>query len=295
MKRYLTGHNNPPIRRVLICTNVGRDPGLAVTGQITQMLRELGAEVGVFSPFGEALPEVAPPLPLCSAPEQAMTETQLLLCLGGDGTMLHSSRLAARFGVPMLGINLGHLGFITELELEDLPHLEAILAGDYRLENRMMLDVEVVRGGVVVFTGFGLNEAVVSSRDTAHAIRLTAYGDARKISDYSGDGIIIATPTGSTAYSMAAGGPIVEPTAENLILTPICAHSLTAKAYVLAGDRRTSIKVTRGDGARLLVDSSQTCELLVGDLVIVRKSQSVTRLVKVRNLSFYDIVKNKLN
>ena len=222
---------------------------------------------------------------------------ELLICLGGDGTMLQLSKLAARFNVPMLGINMGHLGFITELELEETDRLEEILSGHYSLEKRMMLDVEVRREDKVVFSSFGLNEAVVSRTDPAHAIRLTAYGDNRKISDYAGDGIIIAAPTGSTAYSMAAGGPIVEPTAENLILTPICAHSLTAKAYVLTGDRLTSVKLIRADGndTQLLVDGRDRFPLLVGDLIYVKKSELYCQLVKVMDRSFYEIVKNKLN
>ncbi len=160
-----------------------------------------------------------------------------------------------------------------------------------------MIDIAVSRERREIYRAFGLNEAVITRTNPAHAIRLTAYGDDKKISDYSGDGIIIATPTGSTAYSMAAGGPIVEPTAENLILTPICAHSLTAKAYVLTGDRRTSVKIIKAEenDALLLVDGRQPFDLRVGDTVGVFKSAYVTRLVKVKNLSFYDIVKNKLN
>ena len=211
--------------------------------------------------------------------------------------MLHNSKLAAQNGVPMLGINLGHMGFITELEKEDVERLSDVLEGRYTVENRMMLDYEVFRDGQCIRSGFGLNEAVVARQSPAHSIHLTAYGDNRKISDYSGDGIIIATPTGSTAYSMAAGGPIVEPTAENLLLTPMCAHSLTAKPYVLAGDRHTSVKLVRGDcdEALLLVDGEDCFTLKTGDLVYVRKSSYVTKLIKLRSLSFYDIVRNKLN
>jgi Predicted sugar kinase len=211
--------------------------------------------------------------------------------------MLHNSKLAAQNGVPMLGINLGHMGFITELEKEDVGRLSEVLEGRYTVENRMMLDYEVRREGKSICSGFGLNEAVVARQSPAHSIHLTAYGDNQKISDYSGDGIIIATPTGSTAYSMAAGGPIVEPTAENLVLTPMCAHSLTAKPYVLAGDRHTSVKLVRGDNdeAMLLVDGEDCVTLKTGDLVYVRKSSYVTRLIKLRSISFYEIVRHKLN
>ena len=283
------------MERILICCNIERDPEMQVTRDILDRLHGRGVWAKAFLPFGGEPPAEMDAQYLCSEPEEAIRGCDLLLCLGGDGTMLHLSKLAARNGVPMLGINLGKVGFITGLELEELDRLDDVLSGDYVIENRMMLDVEVLRGDHSVYRGFGLNEALVTRMNPAHAIHLTAYGDNQKISDYSGDGIIIATPTGSTAYSMAAGGPIVEPTAENLILTPVCAHSLTAKAYVLAGDRRTSVKVIRSEDGILLVDGEESFPLQVGDLVYVKKSDYVTKLVKVRSPSFYEIVKNKLN
>ena len=285
------------MKRILLCPNVERDPGLQVCCQLLVKLREKGLDTGVYLPFDENPAGFSPRDLLCGSEAEIMHGVDMMICLGGDGTMLRFSTLAAKYDVPMLGINMGHLGFITELELEEIDELKEILAGRYTLEKRMMLDVEVRRNGELVYSGFGLNEAVVSRSDPAHAIRLTAYGDNRKISDYAGDGIIIATPTGSTAYSMAAGGPIVEPTAENLILTPICAHSLTAKVYVLTGDRRTSVKLIRAEGndAQLLVDGRDRFPLLVGDLIYVKKSEFYCRLVKVMDRSFYEIVKNKLN
>ena len=284
------------MKNILICTNIDRDSDMEFTLHILSLLREKGAEAKAYLPFGEA-PADFPAECLCEDPETAIQSADLLLCLGGDGTMLHNSKLAARHNVPMLGINLGHMGFITELEREDADRLGEVLEGKHQVENRMMLDYEVVRDGEIVCSGFGLNEAVVARQSPAHSIHLTAYGDGRKISDYSGDGIIIATPTGSTAYSMAAGGPIVEPTAENLLLTPMCAHSLTAKSYVLAGDRQPSVKLLRAEDneALLLVDGEDCFRLQVGDLVYVRKSKYVTRLVKLRSLSFYEIVRHKLN
>ncbi len=289
----------PEMKRILICTNLDKDPELSFTGEILQFLRKRGVEASAFLPMisADQMPEGIPEETLCPDPKAYIKEADLLLCLGGDGTMLHNSKLAARNGVPMLGINLGHMGFITELEREDAPRLAEVLEGRYTVETRMMLDFEVRRNGEKVCSGFGLNEAVVARQSPAHSIHLTAYGDDRKISDYSGDGIIIATPTGATAYSMAAGGPIVEPTAENLLLTPMCAHSLTAKPYVLAGDRHTSVELMRGDmdEALLLVDGEDCFTLRTGDTVHVRKSEMVTRLIKLRRLSFYDIVRNKLN
>ena len=284
------------MKKILICTNIEKDGDMAFTRQVLSFLRAHGAEAKAYLPFGEA-PTGISEADLCRDPEAAIRSADLLLCLGGDGTMLHNSKLAAKNGVPMLGVNLGHMGFITELEREDTGRLTEVLQDRYAVENRMMLDYEVRRAGEVVCAGFGLNEAVVARQSPAHSIHLTAYGDGRKISDYSGDGIIIATPTGSTAYSMAAGGPIVEPTAEALLMTPMCAHSLTAKPYVLAGDRVTSVKLYRAedDTALLLVDGEDCFRLQVGDIVYVRKSKYVTKLIKLRSLSFYEIVRHKLN
>ena len=283
------------MERILICCNIKRDPDMAVTRELLARLQRRGIWAKAFLPFGGQPPADLDMTCFCSDPEEAIRGADLLLCLGGDGTLLHMSKLAARNAVPMLGINLGKVGFITGLELEQLERVEDVFNGDFTIENRMMLDVEVRRGDDCVYRGFGLNEALVTRMNPAHAIHLTAYGDNQKISDYSGDGIIIATPTGSTAYSMSAGGPIVEPTAENLILTPVCAHSLTAKAYVLTGDRRTSVKVIGSEDGILLVDGEESFPLQVGDLVYVKKSDYVTKLVKVRSPSFYEIVKNKLN
>lgn len=285
------------MNKILLCPNLDRDPGLQVSLRLLRQLRKHGTESGVYLPFDDIPADLSAEDILFGSENKIMQGVDMLICLGGDGTILRFSKLAAKYNVPILGINMGHLGFITELELEEIGKLEEILSGNYTLEKRMMLDVEVRRDNDLVFSCFGLNEAVVSRSDPAHAIRLTAYGDNRKISDYAGDGIIIATPTGSTAYSMAAGGPIVEPTAENLILTPICAHSLTAKVYVLAGDRRTSVKLIRADGndAQLLVDGRDRFPLLVGDLIYIQKSNFSCQLVKVMDRSFYEIVKNKLN
>jgi len=285
------------MNRILLCPNQERDPNLQVSLKLLRQLRGQGIQADIYLPVDEVPAASSIPDLLHASEDVAMSGVDMLICLGGDGTMLRFSQPAARYNIPMLGINMGHLGFITELELEEIGELEEILAGHYTLEKRMMIDVEVRRKGKLVFSGSGLNEAVVSRSDPAHAIRLTAYGDNRKISDYAGDGIIIATPTGSTAYSMAAGGPIVEPTAENLILTPICAHSLTAKAYVLTGDRCTSVKLLRaeGDDAQLLIDGRDRFPLLVGDLIYVKKSDLYCQLVKVMDRSFYEIVKNKLN
>jgi NAD+ kinase len=249
----------------------------------------------VVSPFLGVGLEDTWPADLSTMPlEAALKGARLAVTLGGDGTILQISRFLAGSGVPVLGVNMGNKGFLAELEGTELERLLEVADSDFSVLPRMMLDLKLIRGGKTVFEGRALNEAVV--RALVSVVRLEALGDGREITEFSGDGIIISTPTGSTAYSMAAGGPIVEPTAENLLLTPMCAHSLTAKPYVLAGDRHTSVRLVEGDAgeALLLVDGEDFFTLRSGDVVHIRKSAYVTRLVKLRKLSFYDVVRNKL-
>ncbi len=285
------------MKKVVICTNPQRDKGLRVTAQIKTLLEDNGVPAPVcllFDGDGSCRPENHDEY---SIPEKEIPCADMLICLGGDGTILHLSKLAAIHSVPILGVNLGTLGFITDLEPEESYRIADILRGDYFIEDRMMIDVSVVRDDETIFSDFGLNEAVVGKSVPSRPFRMVVYGDERKISGFSGDGVILATPTGSTAYSMSAGGPIVEPSAENIVLTPICAHSLTAKAFVLAGDRRIMVELgdINGRAARLSIDGDCSIELKRGDRIKIMKSKYKTKLVRVINRSFYEVVNSKLN
>ena len=198
--------------------------------------------------------------------------------------------------IPVLGINYGHKGFIAALEPDEIASLDGILGGSFETEDRMMLSAEVFRGGETAFADFGLNEAVVRSAGS-HPVRITVFGDGVEITAFGGDGVIVATPTGSTAYSMSAGGPIVEPGAENLIITPICAHALNAKTVVMRGDRTVEIQLTESPSfaAVLAVDGSSTFALEATDRIIIKKSAHRTKLVSSAGRSFYELVKRKLN
>ena len=217
-------------------------------------------------------------------------------CFGGDGTILHSAREATPRNVPVLGVNLGSIGFMAELEHNELSLLSRLASGRFGIERRMMLDVTVRREGRPVFTESALNDAVVTKGAVARVLDLEVTGDRVVISSFSGDGIVVATPTGSTAYSMAAGGPIVEPTAENIIITPICAHSLHAKPFVLDSARSVGIRLTPGGKktAYLSVDGGRAFRIQPGDWVDCRRSRQVTRLVKLTGRSFYDRINQKL-
>ena len=228
--------------------------------------------------------------------EEELKSADLLLCFGGDGTILHAAKDANAHGIPILGVNLGSVGFMAELEQGELEKLARLPERKYTIEHRMMLDVSVRRGREVLFRDVALNDAVITKGAVARVIDLTARGDGVPIYSFSGDGVILATPTGSTAYSMSSGGPIVEPTAENILVTPICAHSLQAKPLVMGRDRVVSVRMGKlsRKTAYLSVDGGRAFKLCGGDLVEVRRSRSVTRLARLTDRSFYEIIDQKL-
>ena len=221
-------------------------------------------------------------------------QSDLVICLGGDGTILHLARMTATYSVPLLTVNLGTKGFMAELEADEIDLIiETALASQMKIDKRMMLDVKVLRNGQTVHEDFALNDVVL--RGLTRIIDISVYGDKQKITQFSGDGIIIATPTGSTAYSMSAGGPIIEPTAKNLAITPICAHALMAKSFVLAPEREVMVKpgLFGGKEAILSVDGGSFA-LEDEDCIVIKQSDFITSFVCVKGRSFYQLLGEKL-
>ena len=281
-------------KKVALCPNPFRDTGLRATLKARELLEARGFETEI-SPVFKAVNRVQIPESVVTVPiETAVRGASLVVSFGGDGTILRTAQTAAPAGVPVLGVNMGNMGFMAELEEGDLEQLAAAAAGRYEPSPRMMLDVQLLRGGTAVYSGTALNDAVITG--VVHTIKLEALRDGRTITKFSGDGLIVATPTGSTAYSMSAGGPLVEPTAENFILTPICAHALAIRAFVLAPDGSVRVKIgnlTEKD-AVLSLDGGTPMSLRDGDEIAVRKSVYKTVLAHVGEKSFYDIAFEKL-
>ena len=232
---------------------------------------------------------------ICEYPRKPnLTDVEMLVTFGGDGTILHAARAAASSGVPILGINMGGKGFIAELESDDIGLIEKAAAGEYNIEARMMIDIEVLRDGKVINRDFALNDAVIKGDNKV--VDMTVFADGQRITRFSGDGTIIATPTGSTAYSMSAGGPLVEPSAKNIIVTPICAHILEAKSYVLTAKREITVEIEykKDNLAYLSVDGGNHIGILRGDIVKAYKSEKTTNLIHLSGKSFYHRISAKL-
>lgn len=229
--------------------------------------------------------------------DQGVAACNFIVSLGGDGTILRIAELAARHSKPLIGVNLGHVGFMTELEYGELAMISRIFDGKFSIDSRMMLELRVVRRGAVLLFQYALNDVTVTKLNPFRVIRADIEADGEMVSSFLGDGVIIATPTGTTAYSLAAGGPVIEPTAENIAVTPVCAHDLRAKSFVFSPQREICITAYGPDNTGVCVstDGRRGIDLLPGDQVVVRKAKLATQLIRVKGNSFYHLLRNKLS
>ena len=282
-------------KKIILCPNPDRDTGMKATKSAIAILRDMGFQTVVCSPFRDPKTDAFGALPSKPLlPE--LKGADLVITLGGDGTILHLAKLAALHKIPMLGINMGGLGFLAELEVGSLNALRGLKNWDFPIEERMMLDVSVLRDGKQIYTNMGLNDAVIREGPISHVIHLKVFSDGKHLADIAGDGAIIATPTGSTAYSLSAGGPVVEPVAQILTLTPICTHNMRFSSYVLSPDHTLTVSFER-NGRKpifLFVDESRAFPLHSNDIVQIRRSRYLTRLAHLSEKSFCEVFAQKM-
>ena len=281
--------------KIVLTPNPYRDRNFKYVEQAVSILQNAGIETRVCLPFDVDKNFELPKDFKLNDLNKEIKSADMLICFGGDGTILHSSKIATRHHVPILGVNIGTMGFMAELEAGELPLLANLAQGDYRVEKRMMLRVTVHNEGRELFDETALNDAAITKGAIARVIQMSVECDGVEAISCSGDGLVVCTPTGSTAYSMSAGGPIVEPSAQNIIITPICAHAFQAKGIVTAPWRTISIRLGKlgRRNAFLSVDGGRAFRLNVGDVVTVRKAEQETRLVRLKDTSFYEILNNK--
>ena len=229
-----------------------------------------------------------------------LAHAHMIITLGGDGTLLAVAHHAAPCGVPLLGIDLGSFGFLAEEPFEVLmSELDSVLAGEYETEQRLMVAVEVTREGDVVSQYCGLNDAVIAKTDVRHLVRLYTCINGEHIATYPADGLIVSTPTGSTAYTLSAGGPIISPAVECLVITPICPHTLYSRPLVVESSATIEVSATsRGKpvlGLTLTIDGQEAIELQPGDHVLLRRAEFCAQLVRISTGGFYQRLRTKLN
>lgn len=283
------------MKKIILCPNPNRDHGMRATKAAGQILQRLGFQTVVCSPFREPRGDAFAGCDVRPLVEE-LKDADLLITFGGDGTILHLAKLVAVNKVPVLGINMGGLGFIAELESGEVDALWKLRDWSFLVEERMMLDVAVLRNGRTIYTNLGLNDAVVREGPIPHVIHLKISSDGQHLADIAGDGVIVATPTGSTAYSLSAGGPVVEPVAQTLVVCPICTHNMRFSSYVLSPDHILTIELER-NGRKpvyLFVDESRGFALRSDDKIQVRRSRHTMRLAHLSEKSFCEIFAQKM-
>jgi NAD+ kinase len=223
-------------------------------------------------------------------------QVDLMLVLGGDGTMIATSRLIGDVRVPVIGVNYGGLGYLAEFPLEELfPALESILAGQYQVQQRLMLTVELWRGEELVTRNRVLNDVVVNKSALARIIEIEAYLNEQFVNLFRADGLIVATPTGSTAYNLSAGGPIIYPSMNAVVITPICPFTLSNRPIVVPDDSMIEVRlVTEKEEVALTLDGQVGVPLQAGDRAVIRKSKTAFNLVQPPNRNYFEVLRNKL-
>lgn len=283
------------MNKVILTPNPYRDKNFQTVRAAIKVLKEAGVEPRVCLPFEVDNTYDLPKDIHFSRLDRELPTASMVICFGGDGTILHMAKAATRHGIPVLGVNIGTMGFMAELESTELDQLKRIATGDYTIDNRMMLDVTVFRDRDIIFHDICLNDVVITKGAVARIVHLAVNCDGVQAMECGGDGIIVATPTGSTAYSLSAGGPIVEPEAHSILVTPICAHDVASRCIVASDRRVITVSLTKNArrNAYLSVDGGKALRMNMGDVATVRKSNLVTKLVRLKDRSFYDVINMK--
>ena len=284
------------MKKIILTPNPYRDKGFQTVRTAVQILKDSGMEPRVCLPFEVEKSFDLPKDIHFSRLDREIRDAEMIICFGGDGTILHISKTATRHGLPVLGVNIGNMGFMAELESTELDQLSRIASGDYAIDSRMMLDVTVHRDRDIIFHDIGLNDVVITKGAVARIVHLAVDCDGVQAMECGGDGVIIATPTGSTAYSLSAGGPIMEPEAHNILITPICAHDVVSGSIVASDKRVVTVSLTRNSrrNAFLSVDGGKALRMNIGDVATISKSKLETKLVRMKNQNFFDVVNKKL-
>ena len=280
------------MKKIAVMPNSGKDVGLLNTKRLVEFLcgrAEIFMEDS-YSVLGMDINYVPP--------SEIYDKADYAIVLGGDGTILLRAARCAQRKIPVLGINLGKIGFMTEVETDDMEAaLEKFLNDDFKTEKRMMLRAEIRKNNEVQFAFHALNDVVVSKTTNENLICIELSTDGEEVNRYRADGLIIATPTGSTGYSVSAGGPVVDPLMRLIVATPICAHSLAVRSAVLSSDKVVKIKIndSYGTDAVITADGDVQGYIKDADEVIITESEYDFELVKITNQSFYDTLIKKLS
>ena len=278
-------------KKIGFVTNIEKDPTLQETKKMVDFVLKKGCEVYVSENFSDVHPDV-----IATSSSEMYKSVDFVVVIGGDGTILRVARSAAIFDTPILGINFGTLGYLADVEkINAIDAIEKVLNGDFTIENRMMLEPYVERGCVSHEINLALNEVCITNSVCSRMIKLSVEVNGEYFDTFRADGIIVSTPTGSTAYNLSAGGPILSPHTELMTITHICPHTLYARPFVIDGNDVVRIRVQSNyNNVQMSCDGQSTVQMKNDDVTIVKKSRYVTRIIKTTNMNFYDILRRKM-
>lgn len=279
------------IRRIGFIANLDKPDVVDLLREVRRLATVEGIEVCAEPAVAEAIGEGLEQL----EPESIAAAVDALLSFGGDGTFLRGARLTADSGTPVLGINAGSLGFLAEVRVEEVADaVHALRQGEYLLERRERVGAELHRGGEVVFSVEALNDVALNMGPTARAMDLEVHVDGIRIGRYLADGMIVATPTGSTAYNLSAGGPIVEASMDALVVNPICPHTLSVRPLILGPGRVVELRLHECERGRLTGDGQVSNEVLTGDRIVFPRDQSPCYFLRLPRRNLFQIIQEKL-
>ena len=285
------------MKKIILTPNPYRDKYFQTVREAVEVLGNAGVETRICLPFDVDRTYDLPKDLRFSRLDRELSDSDCVVCFGGDGTILHMAKAATRHGLPILGVNIGTMGFMAELEATELSQLSRLADDDYVLDSRMMLDVTVHRDRDIIFHDICLNDVAITKGSMARIVHLGVKIDGAQAMECGGDGIVVATPTGSTAYSLSAGGPIVEPEAQSILVTPICAHDIVSRCMVASPNRTIRVDVMKNAhrNAYLSVDGGKAQRLNMGDVTTIRRSDLSTKLIRLKDRSFFDVLNMKFN
>ncbi|BCI60499.1 NAD(+)/NADH kinase [Solibaculum mannosilyticum] len=276
--------------KIALLLNTDKPNCFTVAFEVCNHLKKLGAEILLDQSVRNQF--LAPDTHYMDF-DSMIQDCQILVALGGDGTILHAAKRAAIFHKPVLGVNVGRLGFMAGLESNELDRLSCLFSGDYMVDHRMLLQVTIENQPGIYYA---LNDAVVSKSSLSRIIDIDLALDGKDIASYRADGMIVSTPTGSTAYSLSAGGPVVDPEMSGILVTPICPHSLFARSILFRDDKKIRLTASclSGTDAYLTVDGEQGRLLSPGDCVHIQKAELEASILRIKRQAFYDVLNEKL-
>ena len=287
------------MRHFLVYTNRHKDKDLVLTKKICDYLRQKGQKATVKTEEGDFKERISTDTD--DIPADIPQDVDCLIVLGGDGTVLQAARETKKLHIPIIGVNLGTLGYMTEIEPANLKEsLDRLIAGDYEQESRMMLNGKAYLSDGRTEEGWALNDIVITRSGSLQIIQFNIYVNGQFLNDYKADGMIVTTPTGSTGYNLSAGGPLVEPRAKLIVLTPICPHSLNQRSIILSPEDVIEIEIPQGREGRIQTveasfDGTHVIPLETGDRIRIVQSEKITEFIQLNQVSFLEVLHKKMS